>query len=192
MLTNNKGLAKVSKTPGTFQNSAHTYTWSQKLCSRECAAAGRPRCFLCDTRACWCRQDAVHQPLSDKQQLVPGGPAGLWVRQALQNAARGVERLHATVLSAARHAGQRAFASGRQRACAGAGPGGRQLAGHCAGAPPLLRAPALQAPPPSHTAGCRAQVPFSLVFTKVDKRKKGVPPPSDNMAAFQVCGWQRA
>ncbi|KAK9846476.1 hypothetical protein WJX81_004920 [Elliptochloris bilobata] len=30
-----------------------------------------------------------------------------------------------------------------------------------------------------------AQVPFSLVFTKVDKRKKGVPPPQDNMAAFQ-------
>lgn len=31
-----------------------------------------------------------------------------------------------------------------------------------------------------------AQVPFSLVFTKTDKRKKGVPKPQENMDAFQV------
>ena len=31
-----------------------------------------------------------------------------------------------------------------------------------------------------------AQVPFSLVFTKTDKRKKGVPKPQQNMEAFQV------
>ena len=31
-----------------------------------------------------------------------------------------------------------------------------------------------------------AQVPFSLVFTKMDKRKKGVPAPQENMATFQV------
>ena len=31
-----------------------------------------------------------------------------------------------------------------------------------------------------------AQVPFSLVFTKADKRKKKCPSPSDNMQAFQV------
>ena len=59
--------------------------------------------------------------------------------------------------------------------------------GNAQARPPLPRASALPAPPRAHTAGGRAQVPFSLVFTKVDKRKKGVPPPSDNMAAFQVC-----
>ena len=31
-----------------------------------------------------------------------------------------------------------------------------------------------------------AQVPFSLVFTKTDKRKKGVPAPQQNIEAFQV------
>ena len=31
-----------------------------------------------------------------------------------------------------------------------------------------------------------AQVPFSLVFTKTDKRKKGVPNPQQNIDAFQV------
>ena len=31
-----------------------------------------------------------------------------------------------------------------------------------------------------------AQVPFSLVFTKTDKRKKKCPSPSDNIQAFQV------
>ena len=31
-----------------------------------------------------------------------------------------------------------------------------------------------------------AQVPFSLVFTKTDKRKKGVPGPQQNIEAFQV------
>ena len=31
-----------------------------------------------------------------------------------------------------------------------------------------------------------AQVPFSLVFTKADKRKKGVPTPQQNIEAFQV------
>ena len=31
-----------------------------------------------------------------------------------------------------------------------------------------------------------AQVPFSLVFTKTDKRKKGVPSPQQNIEAFQV------
>ena len=31
-----------------------------------------------------------------------------------------------------------------------------------------------------------AQVPFSLVFTKTDKRKKRCPSPRDNMKAFQV------
>ena len=30
-----------------------------------------------------------------------------------------------------------------------------------------------------------AQVPFSLVFTKTDKRKKGVPSPQQNIEAFQ-------
>lgn len=38
-----------------------------------------------------------------------------------------------------------------------------------------------------------AQVPFSLVFTKTDKRKKGVPAPQQNIDAFQVsliaCPW---
>ena len=32
-----------------------------------------------------------------------------------------------------------------------------------------------------------AQVPFSLVFTKTDKRKKDLPSPQQNMEAFQVC-----
>ena len=31
-----------------------------------------------------------------------------------------------------------------------------------------------------------AQVPFSLVFTKTDKRKKRCPSPRDNMKAFQA------
>jgi hypothetical protein len=31
-----------------------------------------------------------------------------------------------------------------------------------------------------------AQVPFSLVFTKTDKRKKDLPSPKQNMEAFQV------
>ena len=31
-----------------------------------------------------------------------------------------------------------------------------------------------------------AQVPFSLVFTKTDKRKKDLPSPKENMEAFQV------
>ncbi len=31
-----------------------------------------------------------------------------------------------------------------------------------------------------------AQVPFSLVFTKTDKRKKGIPGPQENIEAFQV------
>jgi GTP-binding protein EngB required for normal cell division len=32
-----------------------------------------------------------------------------------------------------------------------------------------------------------SQVPFSLVFTKTDKRKKRSPSPRENMQAFQVC-----
>jgi GTP-binding protein len=36
------------------------------------------------------------------------------------------------------------------------------------------------------TPGAAAQVPFSLVFTKTDKRKKGVPPPQENIRAFQA------
>ena len=31
-----------------------------------------------------------------------------------------------------------------------------------------------------------SQVPFSLVFTKTDKRKKGVPAPQQNIDSFQV------
>lgn len=31
-----------------------------------------------------------------------------------------------------------------------------------------------------------AQVPFCLVFTKMDKRKKRCPSPAENIAAFQV------
>ena len=31
-----------------------------------------------------------------------------------------------------------------------------------------------------------AQVPFALVFTKLDKRKKKCPRPEENIAAFQV------
>ena len=31
-----------------------------------------------------------------------------------------------------------------------------------------------------------AQVPFSLVFTKTDKRKKGITKPQENIEAFQV------
>ena len=30
-----------------------------------------------------------------------------------------------------------------------------------------------------------SQVPFALVFTKLDKRKKGCPPPQENMALFK-------
>lgn len=32
----------------------------------------------------------------------------------------------------------------------------------------------------------QAEVPFSLVYTKVDKRKKGVPGAEDNIAAFEA------
>ena len=31
-----------------------------------------------------------------------------------------------------------------------------------------------------------SQVPFSLVFTKIDKRKKGLPKPAQNIAAFKA------
>ena len=30
-----------------------------------------------------------------------------------------------------------------------------------------------------------SQVPFALVFTKLDKRKKGCPPPQENVALFK-------
>ena len=31
-----------------------------------------------------------------------------------------------------------------------------------------------------------ARVPFAIVFTKIDKRKKRCPRPEENMAAFEV------
>ncbi len=37
-----------------------------------------------------------------------------------------------------------------------------------------------------HGAVCAVQVPFSLVFTKTDKRKKKCPSPRENMQTFQV------
>lgn len=46
-------------------------------------------------------------------------------------------------------------------------------------------------PPRNIDLGCadwlfRHEVPFSLVFTKLDKRKKQCPPPEENIAAFEV------
>ena len=32
----------------------------------------------------------------------------------------------------------------------------------------------------------RPQIPFTLVFTKLDKRKKGTPPAEENIAAFEA------
>jgi len=36
-----------------------------------------------------------------------------------------------------------------------------------------------------------AQVPFALVYTKMDKRKKRVPGPDENIAAFEQCVSER-
>ena len=48
--------------------------------------------------------------------------------------------------------------------------------------PPRLHAHAGASASPRLPA---AQIPFTLVFTKIDKRKKGCPPPEENAAAFE-------
>lgn len=45
--------------------------------------------------------------------------------------------------------------------------------------PPVPADPAAQAPTPF-------QIPFTVVFTKLDKRKKGSPPAEENIAAFEA------
>ena len=41
---------------------------------------------------------------------------------------------------------------------------------------------------PFPIADTRLQIPFTIVFTKLDKRKKGVTPSDDNIAAFEQVG----
>ena len=62
----------------------------------------------------------------------------------------------------------------------------------CLCPPPGAAHPSAQ--PLPHLPACLPQVPFTVVFTKLDKRKKGEPLAEENIAAFEaqvaeVCGY---